>query len=202
MVKIKLWGRNLITHTPARKGGHKRGAHTNTHTPQHPSQGWRGTAAMQAKAHTPAPHHQPGGAGDHAGRAHKHTHTPTPPLGVAGHSRNPNPSTHAHTAHQSRERRGTGGACTQPRTPQKPNQEWWAAGRNPSPTANTANPSLEKRGETTNRTQTHPPKTPARAGGVTETQSQAQPGQKHKRHTTIGNPVSIAWALRQPVPCR
>ena len=25
---------------------------------------------------------------------------------------------------------------------------------------------------------------------------------KHKRHTTVGNPVSIARALRQPVPCR
>ena len=44
--------------------GYKRGAHTSTHTPQHPSQEWRGAAATQAPAHTPAPHPQPGGAGD------------------------------------------------------------------------------------------------------------------------------------------
>ena len=51
-------------------------------------------------------------------------------------------------------------------------------------------------------TQTHPPKTPARTGGVTETHTQPQPGPKHKHHTTVGNPVSQARALRQPVPCR
>ena len=184
------------------KAGYKRGAHTNTHTPQHPSQEWRGAAATQAQPHIPAPHPQPGGAGDRAARAQKHTQTPTPPQGVAGCSRNPDPSTHTQTAYQNRERRGGGEACIQPRTFQNPNQERWIAGRNPRPTANSANPSREKRGETTNRTQTHPPKTPARAGRVTETQIQAQPGPKNKRHTTVGNPVSIARALRQPVSCR
>ena len=182
------------------KAGYKRGAHTNTHTPQHPSQEWRGAAATQAKPHTHAPNPQPRDAGDHAGPAHKLTHTPTPPQGMAGRSPNPNPGMHANTAHQNRERWGTGGACTQPRTSQNPNQEGWVASRNASPTANNANPIREKRGKTTDRTQTHPPKTPARAGGVTETQTQAQPGPKHKPHTTIGNPVSIARALRQPVP--
>ena len=53
-----------------------------------------------------------------------------------------------------------------------------------------------------NRTQTHPPKTPARARGVSETKTQARPRPNHKRHKAVGNPVSIARALRQPVPCR
>ena len=174
------------THKPARMAGYKRGAHTNRHTPIHPSQEWRGAAPRLAGAHNPVPHPQPRGAGDQAGRAHKHTQPPTPHLGVAGRSQNRSPSTDAHTAHPNRERQGTGGARTQPRTPQNPNKEWWGTGRNPSPTANTANPSLERRGRTTTRTQTHPPKTPARADGVTETRAQAEPGPRHKRHITIG----------------
>ena len=111
-------------------------------------------------------------------------------------------STHAHTAHPKRERRNTGGAHTQPRTPQHLNQEWWDAGRNPSPTANTANPNQEKKGAPSTRTRTHPTKIPAKADGLTGTQTQAQPGPIHKRHTKIGNPVPAARALRQPVPCR
>ena len=108
------------------------------------------------------------------------------------------------------------GTRTTAHTPQQPNQEGRGAAktrayhtptqhtpaRKPSPTANTANPSGEKSGKTTRLTQTHPPKTPARAGGVTETETQAQPGPKHKHHTTEGNPVSIARTLRQPMPCR
>ena len=75
------------------------------------------------------------------------------------------------------------------------------AGRNQSPTTNTTN-SRQKRDNTTNRAQTHPTKTPARTGGVNETHTQPQPGPKHKRRTTVGNPVPTARALRQTVPCR
>ena len=114
--------------TQPRMARYKRGAHTNTHTPQHPSQEWRDAAATQAEAHTPAPHPRSGGAADRAGGAHKYTHAPTPHLGVAERSQNPSPSTHDHSAHPGRERRGTSGARTQPRTPQIPNQEWWGAG--------------------------------------------------------------------------
>ena len=112
------------------------------------------------------------------------------------------PSTHAHTAHPKRERRSTGGARTQPRTLQHLNQERWDAGQNPSPTAKTANPNREKKGATSTRTQTHPTKTPAKGDGLTGTQTQAQPGPIHRRQTKIGNPVPIARALRQPLPCR
>ena len=69
---------NGTTRTPPGKARYKRGAHTNTHTFQHPSQGWRSAAASQARPHTPAPHPQPGGAGGNAGRADKHTRTLTP----------------------------------------------------------------------------------------------------------------------------
>ena len=75
------------------------------------------------------------------------------------------------------------------------------AGQNLSPTTNTTN-SRQKRDNTTNRAQTHPPKTPGRTGGVKKTQTRPQPGPKHKRRTTVGNPVPTARALRQPVPCR
>ena len=176
------------------------GPSTHAHTAR-PCQERQETSRARAQAHTPAQHPQPGGAGDHAGRAHEHTHTPTPPQGVAGRSRNPDTSTHAHTAHRNRKCQGAGGACTQPRASQIPNHERWGAGRNPSPTTNTTKPSRQKRDDSTNRTQTHPAKTPARTGGVTETHTQPQPGPKHKHHTTVGNPVSKARALRQPVPC-
>ena len=77
--------------------GYKQGTHTNTHTLQHPSQDWRGAAATQAQAHTPAPHLQPGGVGDQAQHAHKHTQTPTAQPGVAGGQPKPKPKhTHQH----------------------------------------------------------------------------------------------------------
>ena len=103
-----------------KKGGAqpRSGPSTHAHT-AHPSQERRGTSEAHAQTRTLPQHPQPGGAGDHAGRAHEHTHAPTPPQGQAGRSRNPNPSTHAHTAHRNRKRRGAGGARTQPHTSQK-----------------------------------------------------------------------------------
>ena len=35
-----------------------------------------------------------------------------------------------------------------------------------------------------------------------KTHTEPQPGPKHKRRTTVGNPVPTAPALRQPLPCR
>ena len=100
---------------PTKKGGARPTPRPSTHAhTAHPSQERRVTSEARAQTRTPAQHPQPGGAGDHAGRAHEHTHTPTPPQGEAGRSRNPNPGTHAHTAHQNQKRRGAGGARTQP----------------------------------------------------------------------------------------
>ena len=58
-----------------------------------------------------------------AERAYKQTQTPTPQPGVAGHSLNPNPTTHTNTAHPSQEWQGTSGAHTQAHThPNTPTQ--------------------------------------------------------------------------------
>ena len=100
--------------------GYKQSAHTSTHTPQHPSQEWRGAAKTRAQARTP----QPGVAG-YKRSAHTNTYTPTPEPGVAGRSRRPSPSTHTRTALPSQEWRGTSGARTQAHTePQNHSQEW------------------------------------------------------------------------------
>ena len=65
---------------PTKKGGAqpRPGTSTHAHT-AHPGQERRGTSGARPQTRTPAQHPQPGGAGDHAGRAHEHTHTPTPP---------------------------------------------------------------------------------------------------------------------------
>ena len=130
--------------------GYKGGAHPNTHTPQHPSQEWRGAAATQAQANTPAPHPRPGGERDWAGQAHKHTHAPTPHLRVAGRSRNPSPSTHTLTAHPSRERRVTGRARTQPRTPQKPQPRMVGCRPKPKPNCKHGDPQPAEEGRNHN----------------------------------------------------
>ena len=65
---------------PTKKGGAqpRPGPSTYAHT-AHPGQEKRGTSGARPQTRTPAQHPQPGGAGDHAGRAQEHTHTPTPP---------------------------------------------------------------------------------------------------------------------------
>ena len=65
----------------------------NTHTPQHPSQEWRGAAATQVQAHTPRPYTPARSGGVQVERAQKHKHTPSPQSGLAGRSRNPSQST-------------------------------------------------------------------------------------------------------------
>ena len=184
--------------------GYKRSAHTNTHTPQHPSQEWRGAAETRAQANTPTPHTAARSGGVQAERAHKHTHTPTPQQGVAGRSRSPSPSTHTHTTHPSQEWRGTSGAGTQththPKTPARcggvqaerahehthtPTPQPGVAGRsrNASPSTRThaAHPSQEWRGTSGARilTRTHP-NTPARSGRA---QPKPKPEHTHPRRT-------------------
>ena len=147
--------------------------HANT---AHPSRERRGASGARAQTHTrPDTAARTGGARHqprpnrtpphsipnqevHAGRARKHTHTPTPPQGVAGRSRNPDLSTHAHTAHQNRERLGAGGTR-----------------------AHDARPiALTTKGRVQAETQSHPqtPQTPAGKRGATP---QTVPENTHPR---------------------
>ena len=86
---------------------------------------------------------------------------------------------------------------------------------NPPPTPQTATTKGEIKAET--RTNTHTPQSAPRNGeekaktqtSARTTTTQIREGQKtaslkakHERHTTVGNPVSIARTLGQPVPCR
>ena len=154
--KTRARAHTPTTHRPARSGGAqlkpepkhtyphrapmpgvagcKRSAHTSTHTPQHPSQEWRGAAETRAEAHTPTPHTPARSGGVQAERAHKQTQTPTPRPGVAGRSRNPNATTHTYTAHPGQEWQGTSGAHTQART--HPNTPARSGGAQPIPKRN------------------------------------------------------------------
>ena len=55
--------------------GCKRDAHTRTHTPQQPSQEWRGAGETRAEAHTSTPQTPARSGGVQAERPHQHTHT-------------------------------------------------------------------------------------------------------------------------------
>ena len=153
-----------------------RGARTQTRTPEHAGQAWRGSAETRAQNHTHTPTPQPGVArrnrdpspsttpkphtparsgGVQAEHAHKQTHTHrTPQPGVAGYKQNRHISTH---------------------TPQHSSQEW--------------------RGATETRAQAHTPTphTPARSGGE-------QAEQAHKNtHTPTPQP-EVAGRNRNPKP--
>ena len=194
-------------HTPQPGvAGYKRSAHTNTHKPQHPSQEWRGAAETRVRAHTHTLHTPASNGGVQAGSAHTNTNTPTSQPGVAGRSQRPSPNTHMHTAHPSQEWRGTSGAGTQAHT--HPNTPARSGGAQPEPEPKHTHPhctaqpgvAVYKRSAHAN---THTPQQPSQDWrGADENRTEAQPRPKHKRHTTVGNPVSIARALRQPVPCR
>ena len=132
----------------------------------------------------------------------EHAHSPTPQPGVAGRSRNPSPNTHTHTAHPCQEWLGASGASTQPNTPAR------SGGAQPKPEPKHTHPhrapvpgvaGCKRSTHTSAHTPQHPRQERRRAA---ETRTQPQPRPKHKRHATVGNPVSIARALRQPVPCR
>ena len=96
--------------------GCKQTAHTNTHTPQHPCQEWRGAAETRAQARTPTAHISARSGEVEKKRAHKHTHTPTREPGVPERSRNPSQNTHTHAADPGQEWRRTSGARTQTHT--------------------------------------------------------------------------------------
>ena len=89
------------------------GCKRSTHTPQHPSQEWRGAAETRAQTHTPTPRTRARSGWVQA----QHAHSPTPQPGDAGRSRNQSPNTHTHTAHPCQEWLGASGAHTQPNTP-------------------------------------------------------------------------------------
>ena len=163
---------------------YKKRAHTNTHTPQHPSQEWRCAAETRAQAHTPTPHTRARRGMVQEESAHKHTHTPTPRPGVAGRSRNLSPSTHTHTLHTPARKEGVQDESTH-KNKHTPTAQPEVAGRsrNPSPSTHThtAHPSQERRGTREERTQTHThPNTPARSGGEHPT---PQPKRNHPHGT-------------------
>ena len=182
-----------------RVAGCKRSAHTSTHTPQQPSQEWRGAAGTRARTHTPTARTPARSGGVQAERPHQQTHSPTPQQGVAGRSRNPSQNTHTHSAHPSQEWQGASGAPTPAHT--QPNTPARSGGAQPKPkpkhthpygapvpgvagcrqsahrsTHTAEHPSQEWRGAAETRAQTHTPtpRTLARSGGV-----QPKPKPKH-----------------------
>ena len=186
--------------------GYKRSTHTSTHTPQHPSQEWQGAAKTRAQAHTLTPHTRARSGGVQAEHAHKHTHTPTTEPGGGKCSRNQSASTHTHAAHPSQEWRGRSGARTQAHT--HPNTPARSVGAQPKPEPKHTHPhhtpqqgvaGHKRSAHTSAQTPEHPSQD---WRGAAKARAQAQPRCKHKHHTTVGNAVSIARALRQPVPCR
>ena len=186
--------------------GCKRSAHTSTHTPQHPSQEWRGAAETRAQTHTPTPRTRARSGWVQAERAHEHSHSPTPQPGVAGRSRNPSPNTHTHTAHPCQEWLGASGARTRAHT--QPNTPARSGGAQPEREPNHTHPHRTPQPgaagyKRSAHTSAHTPQHPSQEWwGAAETRTQRQPRPKHKCHATVGNPVSIARALKQPVPCR
>ena len=76
----KLEPKHIHPHHTPQPGvaGYKRSGHRNSHTPQHPSQEWRGAPETRAVAHTPAPHSPARSGGVQTERAHKYTPTPSP----------------------------------------------------------------------------------------------------------------------------
>ena len=161
----------------------KQSPSTHTHAAR-PSQEGRGTSGARTQAHThPNTPARSGGAQPKPEPKHTHPRR-TPQPGVAGCKRSAHTSRHKHR-HPSQ----GGGAQPEPepnhRHPHNTPQPGVAAYKRSAHTsAHTAqNPSQEWR-------------------GAAETRTQPQPRPKHKRHATVENPVSIARALRQPVPCR
>ena len=106
--------------------GYKQRKHTDTHTPQHPSQEWRGAAETRAKAHTPTPH-TPVRCG--VERAHKHTHANTQARSGWAQTRPKPKHTHQHRTL----RPGVAGykrsRHTNTHTPHHPSQEWRGAAK-------------------------------------------------------------------------
>ena len=202
------------THTPRTRGPDWRGsggARTQTHTTQHPSQEWRDAAKTRTEAHTSARHTPARNGGIQAESGHKQTHPNSrarnggvkPNLKSAQHT----PATIGWTQrkivqeyvhHKPQPGMGKYGLSkrTNTDTP-SPLPGLSGCRHTPRPNTHTTDPSQDRRCKAKTGTQTHTPYTPAWIGGVT-----TKPGPNHKRHTTVGNPVFKARALKQPDPCR
>ena len=185
--------------------GYKRSTHMNTHTPQQPSQQWRGAVETRAQAHTPTPHAPARSGGVQAEGAHIHTRTPTAKPGVAGRSANRSPSTHTRTAHPGQEWRGTSGARTQ--THIHPNTPARSGGAQPKPEPNHTHPRRtpdpgvvgHKRSA---QTKSHPPQHPSQdwRGGA-ETRVQAHTPTPHTPARSAGAQAKRAHKHTQtPTP--
>ena len=162
--------------------GYKGSAHTNTHTPQHPSHDWRSTAETQAQTHTPTPHTPAKSGGVLAERAQKHTHAAHPSKEWQGTSRartqtHTHPNTPTRTGGVQAER---GDKHTQPQTPE-PQVVGRSRSQSPNKHTNAAQPSQEWRGTSGARTQPRiHPSPPARSGGA---QPKPEPKHTHQRRT-------------------
>ena len=177
--------------------GHQRSAHTNTHTPQHPGQEWRGAAETRAQAHTPTPHTPARSGGVQAERVHKdaHLNSParrggaqpkpdpkqthphhTPQPGVAGYRRSTHTSTHTH-----------------PDTPAKSGGAELKAEPKHTPKSHTP---ARRGGVQAERAQPHP-NTPAKNGGA-----QPKPELKHPHQRRTPQP-GVAGYKRSSIdaPC-
>ena len=192
--------RTPTQHTPARKGGVQAGrAHKHTHAPT-------AQAGVARRGSNPGPTTQPRtapptrrcrracGTGT---QAHTHLNTtprsggaqPKPGPQHARQNRTPEPERagcrrSAHTATHVRNLLTKKGGV-QAETKAQPQTRQTAAGRGG------AKPHTVPK-------HTHPRPQP----GLPKPKPKHNPDPKHKHNTTIGNPVSIARALRQPVPCR
>ena len=157
--------------------------HTSTHTPQHPSQEWRGAAETRAQTQTPTPRTRARSGWVQAERPHEHTHSPTPQAGVAGRSRNPSSNTHTHTAHPSQEWQGASGARTQAHT--HPNTPARSGGAQPKPEPKHTHPRRTPQPGVAGCKRSAPqadtnPHTPAGSGGV---QPEPEPNHTHPHGT-------------------
>ena len=140
------------------EAGYRRSTHTSTHTPQHPSQEWRGAGETRAQTHTPPPHTPARSGGVQGGHAHKHAH-PNPPAIIGRAQPKPKPKhTHPHHASQPGVAGCKRSAHTGTHTAQRPSQEW--------------------RGAAEARAQTHTP-TPCTPAGSGRVQAECAHEQTH-----------------------
>ena len=196
--------RHTHIHRAAQSGwvGYRQSAHTNTKTPQDPSQERRGAAETRALAHPPTPHTPARRGGVQAERAHKHTHTPTPQPGVAGyngartqtqtHPNNPariggaqpkpEPKhTHRHCTRQPRVAGYKRSAHTKKHTP-TPEQGLADRSRSKGPRTptHTAHPSYELRGTIRAGTETHTHRNTLARSGRTQPKPRPKHSQPHR----------------------
>ena len=137
--------------------------------------------------------------------AHKHAH-PNTPAKSGGAERKTEPEhTHAHRTPQP----GVAGYKWSAHTStQRPNTPARSGGAQPKPEPKHTHPHRSAKPgmagyERSTHANTHTPHHFSQEWqGAAETRAETQPRPKDKRHTTVGNPSSIARALRQPVPCR